>query len=416
MHILCVGLNHNTAPVDMRERFALNESMYSLSSQREMHGLTGLVVLSTCNRVEIYATAKTPDPAPLEKLLAEFGDVNVASISSHIYRYADESTVWHLMRVAAGLDSLVLGEPQILGQIARALQTAQDEGSVDLLLKRLFQRAIHAGKRVRSETGIACNPTSIAGVAVKLASENIPRLSSMQVTVLGAGETASLVVGALRHRGVENLQVLNRTLRHAQELTELWGGHARSLESLPVALQSSDLVISSIEAYQPIIQTDAVAEAMQFRPRRRLTLIDIGVPRNVESGTAKIPNVSLHNMDTLQMVLSHSMNLRKQERPHVENILAEEVDEFREYLQTYQVLPLITDLYEHAESIRKSELEKSLRRMKNLSEAEQANVEAMTRAIVKKILHAPTVNLRAASKTSRVSEYAAFIHDLFGLK
>jgi glutamyl-tRNA reductase len=320
------------------------------------------------------------------------------------------------MRVAAGLDSLVLGEPQILGQIARALQTAQDEGSADLLLKRLFQQAIHAGKRVRSETGIARNPTSIAGVAVKLASENLPRLSSMQVTVLGAGETASLVVGALRHRGVENLQVLNRTLRHAQELTELWGGDARSLESLPVALQSSDLVISSVESYQPIIQTGAVAEAMQFRPRRRLTLIDIGVPRNVEPGTAKIPNVSLHNMDTLQTVLSYSMDLRKKERPHVENILAEEVDEFREYLQTYQVLPLITDLYEHAESIRKSELEKSLRRMKNLSEAEQANVEAMTRAIVKKILHTPTVNLRAASKTPRVAEYAAFIRELFGLK
>lgn len=411
MHILCVGLNHNTAPIAIREQLAFDESIHA----RGRHGLAGLVILSTCNRVELYATSPTLDYAPLKNLLAENSAMNLDVLSPHFYQHTDESAVQHLMHVAAGLDSLVLGEPQILGQIARALQSAQDEGSADLLLKRLFQHAIHAGKRVRSETRIARNPTSIAGVAVKLASENLPRLSSMQVTVLGAGETASLVVAALRHRGVENLQVLNRTLRHAQQLAEAWGGAARSLESLPVALQSSDLVISSVETRQPILQSEVVAEAMQFRPRRRLTLIDIGVPRNAEPSIAKIPNVDLHNMDTLQTVLRHSLDLRKQERPHVEDILAEEMDQFREYLHTHQVLPLITDLYEHAEFIRRTELEKSLRRMKNLSEAEQANVEAMTRAIVKKLLHAPTVNLRAVSRTSHTAEHAAFVRELFGL-
>jgi len=299
-----------------------------------------------------------------------------------------------------------------LGQIIRSLETALAENTSTPLLTKLFQKAIHAGKRVRSETGIARNPTSIAGVAVRLASENLPYLPSMQVTVLGAGETASLVVGALRQRGVENLQVLNRTLRHAEELASFWGGSAHPLSDLPVALQSSDLVLSSVQSHQPIVQTQTVASAMQVRPQRPLTLIDVAVPRNVEPETAYIPNVFLHNMDNLQSYLKHSVTSRQNEQPLAEKIIIEELNEFREYLRMYQILPVITALYERADGIRANEVEKSLKRMTSLSEAEQAKVEAMSRAIVSKILHVPASHLR---KSERAVEYAHILNELFGL-
>jgi glutamyl-tRNA reductase len=234
----------------------------------------------------------------------------------------------------------------------------------------------------------------------------------MQVTILGAGETASLVVGALRQRGVENLQVLNRTLRHAEELASFWGGSARPLSDLPIALQSSDLVVSSVQSRQPIVQTQTVASAMQVRPQRPLTLIDVAVPRNVEPETAHIPNVFLHNMDTLQAYLKYSITSRQNEQPHAERILEEELSEFREYLRTYQILPVITALYERAESIRANEVEKSLKRMTSLDEAEQAKVTAMSRAIVSKILHVPASHLR---KSERAVEYADILKTLFDL-
>ncbi len=408
MHILCVGINHATAPLYIRERFAIDSS-FKLSLTES---LTGLIVLSTCNRVELYAASHTKDFSSLEELFAKHGGVDQLELSQYVYHHTDEAAAGHLMRVAAGLDSVVLGEPQILGQITRSLQFALDENTTTPLLTKLFQKAIHAGKRVRNETGIARNPTSIAGVAVRLASENLPYLPAMQVTVLGAGETASLVVSALRQRGVENLQVLNRTLRHAEELAGFWGGCARPLSDLPSALQSSDLVVSSIQSYQPIVQTQAVASAMQSRPQRALTLIDVAVPRNVDPEAAYIPNVFLHNMDNLQTYLKHSVSSRQQEQPHAEEILADELNEFREYLRTYQVLPVIAALYERAEHIRTSELEKSLKRITNLNGEEQAKVEAMTRAIISKLLHAPASYLR---KSEHAVEYADILSEIFEL-
>src|SRR5258706_866794 len=408
MHILCVGINHATAPLHIREQFAFDPA-FKLSLTES---LTGLIVLSTCNRVELYATSCTKDFSSLEELLAKHGGVDQLELSQYVYHHADEAAAGHLMGVAAGLDSVVLGEPQILGQITRSLQFALDENTTAPLLTRLFQKAIHAGKRVRNETDIARNPMSIAGVAVRLASENLPHLPAMQVTILGAGETASLVVGALRQRGVENLQVLNRTLRHAEELAGFWGGFARPLSDLPSALQSSDLVVSSIQSYQPIVQTQAVASAMRSRPQRALTLIDVAVPRNVDPEAAYIPNVFLHNMDNLQTYLKHSVSSRQQEQPHAEEILADELNEFREYLRTYQVLPVIAALYERAEHIRTSELEKSLKRITNLNGEEQAKVEAMTRAIISKLLHAPASYLR---KSEHAVEYADILSEIFEL-
>jgi glutamyl-tRNA reductase len=432
MHILCVGINHATAPLNIRERFSFGSDF----KQSLTESLSGLIVLSTCNRVELYAASPAKDFSPLEKILEErfsknlsdtdntephgpisvksnsFRDVREIRVQNYFYRHADESAAGHLMRVAAGLDSVVLGEPQILGQITRSLESALAENTSTPLLTKLFHKAIHTGKRVRSETGIARNPTSIAGVAVRLASENLPHLKNMQVSILGAGETASLVVGALRQRGVENLQVLNRTLRHAEELASFWGGSARPLSDLPVALQTSDLVVSSIQAPQPIVQTQTVISAMQVRPQRPLTLIDVAVPRNVEASTAHIPNVFLHNMDTLQSYLKHSVESRQNEQPHAEKILNEELNEFRDYLRTYQILPTLTALYERAENIRASELEKSLKRMTNLNGEEQAKVTAMTRAIVSKILHVPTSHLK---NSEHAVEYADILKELFEL-
>jgi glutamyl-tRNA reductase len=374
-----------------------------------------MIILSTCNRVELYAVAPGPAFEALEAFLEETRGMPRADFSPFLYRLQNEETAAHLLRVAAGLDSLVLGEPQILGQVTEALAIARSQGTAGKILSRLFQTAIHAGKRARTETAISHNPASISSVAVKLISESVPDLRAAQTTVLGAGEMAELAVEALRKRGASRICVVNRTLARAQVLAQKWGGNAATFETLSEYLPHTDILITSTGAPHTLIHPPMVADAMRQRPQRPLVIMDIALPRDVDAQVAQLPNVVLFDLDTLSTQLDESLSRRAAEVPRVERILADEQAAFMHYLATLEVVPIIVHLRQQANHIRQAELEKTLRRLPGLTPSEQERIDYLTRAIVQKILHAPTACLRQEASGPRLAEYAQAARALFAL-
>jgi glutamyl-tRNA reductase len=420
MNIYCLGLNHTTARLDLREKLALDEDVVRIALARLACGhvvtrLNELVLISTCNRIEIYSTSNAVVFDELETFLSDVSGVSVDQFHSHVYRFSDMGAVRHLFEVAAGLDSLVVGEPQILGQVTRALELARGQNTAGSVLNRLFQAAIHAGKRTRTETAISRNPASVSSLAASMSERVVHKISEAQIVILGAGEMAELAVEALRKRGVEKILVVNRTLERAHALTERWNAHATTFENLHTALMSADILIASTGAPHTIISSEMVHETMKHRASRPLVLIDIAVPRDIDPDVANIPHVKLYDMDTLNAQLEHSLAERKAEIPQVKNILDEELALFEDYLKSLDMLPLIADMRQNAEAIRQTELEKTLRHLPDLTEAERNHIEAMTLALVKKLLHAPTHRLREEAASPRASEYADVARKLFNL-
>jgi glutamyl-tRNA reductase len=420
MYILCLGLNHNTAPLNLRERLALDENIVRVALARLACGhvdspLTELIILSTCNRVEMYAVSNQLAFAGSETFLSDVSGVPSDHFCPHLYRFQDMQAVRHLFEVAAGLDSLVIGEPQILGQVTRALELARGQNTAGSILNRLFQAAIHAGKRTRTETAISRNPASVSSLAASLSEHAVHKISEAQIVILGAGEMAELAVEALRKRGAQKILVINRTLERARELVQRWDAQAATFENLPAALESADILISSTGAPHTLISSKMVNEVMQHRMERPLVLIDIAVPRDIDPDVTNLPHVTLYDMDSLNARLEHSLAERMAEVPRVKNILEEEIDLFDKYWRSLDMLPLIADIRQNAEAIRQTELEKTLRRLPGLTEAERSHIEAMTQALVKKLLHAPTHRLRTEASSHRASEYAAVARTLFNL-
>jgi glutamyl-tRNA reductase len=322
----------------------------------------------------------------------------------------------HLHRVAAGLDSLVVGEPQILGQVTRALELARGQNTAGPVLNRLFQSAIHAGKRARTETGISRNPASVSSLAASVCERTVQKISEAQIVILGAGEMAELAVEALRKRGANRILVVNRTLERAHSLAQRWDAQGTTFENLDFALASADILIASTGAPHTLISPQMVNEAMRERTERPLVLIDIAVPRDIDPDAAGIRGVQLYDIDTLNARLEHSLAERMSEVPQVKIILEEELSQFAEYMKSLEMLPIIADMRQQAEAIRQAVFEKTLRRMPDLTPAERDRIEAMTQALVKKILEAPTQRLRAEASCPHAPEYAAVARTLFGLK
>ncbi|MGD8405853.1 MAG: glutamyl-tRNA reductase [Anaerolineales bacterium] len=420
MHIHCLGINHTTASVSLRERLAFNDDTLRAALSRLGCGgledwFTELVILSTCNRIELYAVSNCFDPDNLKVFLSEARGVPADELTPHLYHYRDEDAIRHIMRVASGLDSLVLGEPQILGQVTTALEQARGAGSSGPLLSRLFQRAIHAGKRARTETHIARNPASVSSLAASLAEKSVHNLTQAQVVVLGAGEMAELAVEALRKRGAAKVLVLNRTLERADSLAKRWQAKASTFERLDDALLVADVLVSSTGAPHSIINPGMVKRIMETRPSRPLVMIDIAVPRDVDPGCNDLPGVAVHDIDSLYARLEHSLAEREAEVPLVEAILNEEASKFMEFFGSLDMLPLIAGMRQLAEAIRQAELNKTLRRLPDLDEAGRARIEALTQALVKKLLDTPTNCLRAQANTPSAPEYADVARTLFGL-
>ena len=420
MHILSIGLSHTSTPIQIRERINLDEEQTRVALARLSCGhlssnLAEMVILSTCNRIELYAVSSQENFSELETFLSEVRGIHRNEFALHLYHHKDLDAVHHLFNVAAGLDSLVVGEPQILGQVTRALELARGQNTAGSILNRLFQSAIHAGKRTRTETAICRNPASVSSLAASLSERVVHKISEAQVVILGAGEMAELAVEALRKRGAEKILVVNRTLEHAQLLAQRWNAQAATFEQLHAELVSADILITSTGAPHTIISSAMVHEAMKHRANRPLVLIDIAVPRDIDSDVANVPHVNLYDMDNLNAQLEYSLAERMAEVPQAKNILDEEIEQFGAYLKSLDMLPLIADLRQNAEAIRQTELEKTLNRLPDLTEAERNHIEAMTLALVKKLLHAPTHRLRTEAASPRASEYAAVARTLFNL-
>jgi glutamyl-tRNA reductase len=365
--------------------------------------------------VELYAASSETAFAGLEVFLSEVTGVPVEQFAPHTYRFQDMEVVGHLFEVAAGLDSLVIGEPQILGQVTRSLELARGQNTAGSIMNRLFQAAIHAGKRTRTETAISRNPASVSSLAASLSERTLHKISEAQIVILGAGEMAELAVEALRKRGAQKILVVNRTLERARDLVQRWDARATTFENILPALRSADILISSTGAPHTLISAQMVDNVMRSRADRPLVLIDIAVPRDIDPEVANHPLVTLYDMDNLNAKLEHSLSERIAEVPHVKRILEEELALFGEYWRSLDMLPLIADIRQSAETIRQTELEKTLRRLPDLTEAERDHIEAMTQALVKKLLHAPTNRLRAEASTPRASEIAALARTLFNV-
>jgi glutamyl-tRNA reductase len=423
MHIHCLGVNHQIASLSLREKLAFTEEeiqavyfYWRRNKDRLMPPVDEILILSTCNRMEFYAIAERWEFASLEGFLCTNRKISPRNLEGHLYRLKDEEAVDHLLQVAAGLDSLVLGEPQILGQVARSFQMAQEQDAIGPVLSHLFQTALHAGKRARSETAISESPSSIASAAIRLVEDVIPNLHEAAIGILGAGEMAELVGRALQKRGGRRFSIINRSTQRAIALAARLDGEAVSFSQLPEQLEKLDVLITSTNAPDPLITFEMVRLAMARRRKHRLALIDIALPRDVEITVKDIPGVHLQDLDSLQRFLEQSLADRKEEIPRVDAILAEEKEDFMGYLTTLEVLPLISAIHQQAESIRKAELEKTLRHLPNLSVEDRKRLDALTSALVKKLLHAPINHLREEAGTPHAMQAALAARSLFGLE
>lgn len=421
MEIHCLGLNHKTAPLDLLERAYFSDDQLRAALARcgcgdgVVAGPLELVILSTCNRVELYALLEEPDRSQLEQLLVESAGLTSEDLGPHLYHHQGLTAVHHLLRVASGLDSMVVGEPQILGQVGEAYKSSLEANASGAVLNKVFHAALHTGKRARAESAIATNPSTTSSVAVAFAADIVPDLSSAKVLVLGAGEMAELAVRALTKRGTNAITVINRTVGRAQELAGRWAAEAKAFEQLLPALAHSDILISSTGAPHTVLHRPTVQKAMDRRPERPLVILDIAVPRDIDPAVAEIANVHRFDLDALQSHLDNSLEQRQGEVPKVESILEEELAAFESWYASIGIRPLIADLHRLAEDIRVREVERTLAQLQSLAPDEKEKIEAMSRAVVKRLLHTPTLRLKERERNSSSAAYALITRDLFAL-
>ena len=420
--LLCIGVSHRTASVALRERLALPASTVAAILSRfgcgqpaRPSGVSELVILSTCNRLELYAAAGEGAEEALLNVIFESTNVDWEELGPAVYTLNGAAAVRHLCRTAAGLDSMILGEPQILGQIGEAYSTALSQGAVGHMLSTLFRGALRAGRRARTETGIARNPATVSSVAVMLVSETIPNLSSARVVVVGAGETAELTVSALRHRGARDLRVVSRTKGHAEQLASRFGATPVGIERLPAVLESADVVITSTSAPHHIITKAMVADAMSTRSDRPMILVDIALPRDVDPAVMSIAGVRCVNLDDLQRRVGNSLAGRSLEIPHAEAILEDESLVCIAALQQLDVQPLLADLRAHTDAVRRETLARARRHFAHLSEEDRARLEAFSESLINRLFHEPMAKLRAEARKGQGAGYAMALRELFGL-
>ncbi len=417
MQLACLGLSHHTAPVALRERLscALSGGPADAVGDR-FPGLEELVILSTCNRIEIYAAVA--EDVDAEALLVAFllacHPVDIAPFRPYLYFIAGDEVIRHLTAVAAGLDSRVLGEPQILGQVTEAYVQAVEARTAGLLLDLLFRSAIRAGKRARRETAISSNPASISSVAIALAQDVAGDLRRRRILIVGAGTMAGLAVDALRKRGLTRVAIANRSRRRALQLAAGLDGPIYGLDELPAALAEADVVISAATASAPLV-TAAMVEAARAGDRR-LVLVDIAVPRNVDDGVRDLPGVHLFNVDDLREGLDAALEARQQAVPQVEAIIEEELEILDLELRRLTIRPLIADFRQRAEAIRRQELDRALRFLgEELDPETLKHVEHLSRSLVNKLLHEPTLRLREKATNGEAAYYETAVRDLFAL-
>ncbi|MDQ2902512.1 MAG: glutamyl-tRNA reductase [Chloroflexota bacterium] len=411
MELIVVGLNYKTAPVELREK--LSFSKHSLPDV--LHQMSQLfpegVILSTCNRTEIYTLVE--DRQMGYTLLADFlsstHNVPIRDFLPHLYSSMGDKAARHLFNVTSGIDSMILGEPQILGQVRNAFMQAQEAETVGKYLSLLFRCALHAGKRVRSETGIAQGAASVSHATIEIARQTLESLSGSHVALIGAGEMGKHLALCLKDAGCTQFTIVSHSFNHAQELADTYEARALEFEALDQALLEADLALTLLESPTIIIDRPHAEEIARQRQGKELYLVDIAVPRNIAPEVALVPGITLFDIDDLQSVVDTNLEQRQQEMEHIEQILAEELDDFNEQWRSTMVAPVITALRQKAEDIRQGELAKMLPKLQHLSDKELNTVQTLTTRIVNKLLHEPVVDLRSKGDP----EHAALISELF---
>jgi len=409
-----VGVSHRQAPVELRERVAVDPDG-ARGLARSLADRCEAVVLSTCNRTELYL-ASDEASVDLERrasasLLALAG-ADGAALAPVLYRLGDDSAALHLFRVAAGLDSLVPGEGEILGQVRDAFE----RGSTGPLLDRLFRQALHAGRRARVETAIGESPASVPAAAAALAAQVFDDLDGRAVLLVGAGKMSELTARNLRSRGAVIAAVANRTVAHGQELAVQVGSRAVGLDGIPGLLDTADVVITSTSAQGFIVDTAGAAAALRGRRGRPILFVDLAVPRDVDPALATIDGCFVYDIDDLEAVVEASLAGRRVEAVRAEQLVSAEAERFREWRSSLAVVPAIASLRARAEEIRAGELAKAEPRLGRLPESERKLFEAVTSQIVAKLLHLPTVRMKEAAAASDGVVYADVVRHLFGLE
>ena len=420
--LLALGISHKTAPVALRERLALGEAQ-AVEFARGLVRTPEVgeaVAISTCNRTEVYLVVGDPVRAEAEVLgrLAQRAGIRPTELAQQIYSPRNCDAARQLYRVTAGLESMILGEAEIQGQVKRAYEAALAAGLTGPLLNRLFAAALTTGKRVRSETGIASSRVSVPSVAVDLAQDVLGSLAERHVVILGAGEMSELTARALAHQGAGTIFVANRHADRALSLAQRFGGSVVGLDALPEQLLAADIVVSSTSSPHPIVGAEEVELVMAQRRERAgraaLLLIDIAVPRDVEPACGDVEGVTLYDIDDLQTVVQRNLGARAEIVPQAEQIVQEEIQRFARWLGQAETLPTVAALREHAGALVEQILQENAGRWESASERDLMRVEAVARALVSRLLHEPTIRLRSLSR-ERGHATLQLVRELFGL-
>jgi glutamyl-tRNA reductase len=417
--LLCLGISYKAAPVALRERAALTEQQAlrfvgALLEEPEVHEA---VAISTCNRTELYLVAGDPVAAEGAALtaLARHAGIRPTELAELTYSPRNCDAARQLFRVTAGLDSMILGEHEVQGQIKRAYEAALSAGTTGPLINRLFTAALHTGKRVRTETALAESHVSLSSVAVDLADSLLGELAGRHVVIIGAGETSELTAQALAARGVRTVFVANRHADRARSMAARFGGQVVGLEHLPAQLEAADIVLASTSSPHPIVGLDELALVMGERAGRPLLLIDIAVPRDIEAACAELDGVTLRDIDDLQAVLARNLSSRAAEVPRAEAIIAEEIERFAGWLGQLDVRPTIAALRARGDQIVEQVLAENAGRWESTSSADLARIEAVARAISTRLLHEPMIRLKAL-ESGRGHRSVELLRDLFALE
>ena len=417
--LLALGVSHRTAPLDLRERLALPEGravgvLGELVSSEQVHEAAAI---STCNRTELYLVASEPVEAEGAALgiLAREAGIRPTELLGRLYSLRGADAAAHLFSVTAGLDSMILGEVEIQGQVKRAYELGLVEGATGPVLNRVFRAALAAGKRARSETGISEKGLSIPSVAVELAQHALGDLGSRTVLLVGAGETAEVTARALSARGVEAIFVANRHYSRAIGLAQRFGGRAVRIDELPAQMEDADIVVSSTNSPHHIIEREELELVMERRGERPLLLVDLAVPRDIEPGCREVPGVSLSDVDDVQSIAERNASGREAEARRAERLLEAEVARFERWFGSLEVLPTVAALRRRADEVVERVLSENESRWESLSAADRDRLRVMARAIANRLLHEPTVRLKRTTDDEAAYPYVHALRELFGL-
>jgi glutamyl-tRNA reductase len=417
--ILALGVSHRTAPLELRERLALTEgrAVGVIGELTDSAQVQEAAALSTCNRTELYLVAT--DPVEAESLalgvLAREADIRPTELLGHLYSLRGADAARHLFEVTAGLDSMILGEAEIQGQVKRAYELALVEGATGPILNRLFRGALAGGKRARSETGISQRGLSIPSVSVELAQRTLGDLASRRVLLVGAGETAELTARALAARGVEAVFIANRHYDRAIGLAQRFGGHAVRIDQLPAELEGADIVVSSTNSPHHIIERDELELVMERRGGRPLLLVDLAVPRDIHPGCRDLAGVSLHDVDDVQTIAERNASGREAEAKRAARLLDAELARFERWLGSLEALPTVAALRKRADEIVERVLAENEPRWESLSDADRERLRAMARSIASRLLHEPTLRVKRSAEDETAYAYVHALRELFGL-